>query len=1014
ITTPVLEGRPGPWKTGVTMADVNGDGKLDIFVCYSGKLPELKRVNQLFINEGNDKNGIPQFTEQAAKYGLATPSYSTQAYFFDYDRDGDLDLLLLNHNPSSLPVLSDSLTSIILKQSNPETGIRLFRNDNNFFTDITLKAGISSSDLTYGLGAGIADIDGDGWQDIYISNDYSIPDYLYRNNHDGTFTDVLQKQMGHTSESSMGDDIADINNDGFPDILTLDMLAKDNHRQKLLFSPNSYGKFDNMLQSGFFYQYMRNMLQINNGNGTFSEIGQLAGISNTDWSWSPLFADYDNDGWKDLFVTNGYKRDYTNMDFIKYMNDFVKSRPRLERSDVLKLLDSMPPSSVLNYLFKNNGDLTFTDVSKEWGITTPSNSSGAVYADLDNDGDLDLITNNIDQPAFIYENETNNQSKNNFLEINLKGARGNSQGIGARISVYANGKNQFIEQMPSRGFQSSVSPVLHFGLGKITEIDSLRVVWLGGKEQIFTNVKANQFITLEEKDANSIYHPGQPSTPIFQQVKSPLDFADKTPLQNDFLRQPLMINPMSFFGPCLVKGDVNGDGLEDIYAGGANGQPGSIFLQQKNGQFIKKMQPAFDADSLSEDVNAVFFDANGDGYTDLYICSGGYDNYVPGDKLLQDRLYLNDGKGIFTKSADALPAMLTSTSCVRMADANGDGYPDLFVGGRVVPGNYPETPESYLLVNDGKGHFKNEISTLAPSLQKIGMVTDAAWVDLNNDGKKDLIVVGEWMPISVFINTNGHFENKTSAYFDKEYNGWWNKLLIGDFNKDGKPDIVVANYGLNTQFKVSDKEPAELFYEDFDNNGTVDPIFCYYNQHKSYPFVTRDELITQIPTMSSRFPTYKSYADATIKEIFADDELEGAHHLLANDLSTSFFELGNDVKFHKKPLPLQTQFSPVFTITSLDYNNDGNPDLLFCGNINQARLQIGKSDANYGFLLKGDGKGNFEYIDQLKSGFKITGDVRSVLQINNDLLFGINQKPVQAYRIHSNSKEVQDSKTRNK
>ena len=430
------------------MADVNGDGKLDIFLCYSGKLPELKRVNQLFINEGNDKNGIPQFTEQAAKYGLATPSYSTQAYFFDYDRDGDLDLLLLNHNPSSLPVLSDSITSLILKQSNPETGVRLFRNDNNFFTDITLKAGISTSDLTYGLGAGIADIDGDGWQDIYISNDYSIPDYLYRNNHDGTFTDVLQKQMGHTSESSMGDDIADINNDGFPDIFTLDMLAEDNHRQKLLFSPNSYGKFDNMLQSGFYFQYMRNMLQLNNGNGTFSEIGQLAGISNTDWSWAPLFADYDNDGWKDLFVTNGYKRDYTNQDFIKYMNDFVKSRPRLERSDVLKLLDSMPPSSVLNYLFRNNGDLTFKDVSREWGITIPSNSNGAVYADLDNDGDLDLITNNIDQPAFIYENQSDSQSKNSFLEINLKGDRHNSLGIGARISIYCNVKNQYIEQMP--------------------------------------------------------------------------------------------------------------------------------------------------------------------------------------------------------------------------------------------------------------------------------------------------------------------------------------------------------------------------------------------------------------------------------------------------------------------------------------------------------------------------------------------------------------------------------------
>ncbi|MEO9021486.1 MAG: VCBS repeat-containing protein [Ginsengibacter sp.] len=1004
ITTADIAGRPGPWKTGVTMADVNGDGKLDIYVCYSGKLPEAKRTNQLFINQGNDKNGIPHFIEQAAQYGLADPSYSTQAYFFDYDRDGDLDLLLLNHNPSSLPVLNDSITSLILKKSNPETGVRLFRNDKNFFTDITEKAGLSSSDLTYGLGAGIADLDGDGWQDIYISNDYSIPDYLYINNHDGTFTDVLQKRLGHTSEASMGNDVADVNNDGLPDILTLDMLAADNHRQKLLFSPNSYEKFENMLQSGFYYQYMRNMLQLNNGNGTFSEIGQLAGISNTDWSWAPLFADYDNDGWKDLFVTNGYKRDYTNMDFIKYMNDYVKSAQRLERSDVLKLIDSMPPSNVLNYLFKNNGDLTFTDVSKKWGINIPSNSNGAVYADLDNDGDLDLITNNIDQPAFIYENETNTQSKNNFLEINLKGSRANTQGIGAKVSIYANGQNQFLEQMPSRGFQSSVSPVLHFGLGKIKEIDSVRVIWLGGKQQILTNVKANQFITLEEKNASSIYHFPHPPQAIFNEVKSPIDFRDQTQPINDFLRQPLMINSMSFFGPCLAKGDVNGDGLEDVFAGGAKGQPGALYIQQKNGLFIKKSEPAFDANKMSEEVDAIFFDANGDGYPDLYVCSGGYDNYLPGDELLQDRLYLNDGKGIFTKSTDGLPEMHTSSGCVRVADANGDGYPDLFIGGRVVPGSFPEIPESYLLINDGKGHFKNEITTLAPTLQKIGMVTDAAWIDLNNDGKKDLIVVGEWMPISVFINSNGHFENKTKDYFDKNYSGWWNKLLVADLNKDGKPDLVVGNFGLNSRCKVSDKEPADLYYKDFDNNGTIDPIFCFYNQHKSYPFVTREELIAQIPTMSAKFPTYKSYADATVNEIFTPEEMEGAKHLQANDLNTDFFEFGIDGKFHKKSLPHQAEFSPVFTITTLDYNKDGNPDLLLCGNSNQARLQFGKSDANYGVLLKGDGKGNFQYIDQAQSGFKIRGDVRSVLTIKNDIIFGINQGAIKTYRLPEHKK----------
>ncbi|MDQ2721606.1 MAG: VCBS repeat-containing protein [Bacteroidota bacterium] len=999
ITTSDLAGRPGPWKTGVTMADVNGDGKLDIYVCYSGKLPAVKRRNQLFINEGNDSNGIPHFSEQAEQYGLADSSYSTQAYFFDYDRDGDLDLLLLNHNPNSLPVLDDSVTARILRHPDPETGIRLFRNDKNYFTDITEKAGLSSSALTYGLGAGIADLNGDGWQDIYISNDYSVPDYLYINNHNGTFSNVLQKSVGHTSEFSMGNDVADINNDGLPDIFTLDMLPEDNHRQKLLLAPDNYGKFNLALQSGYYYQYMRNMLQLNNGDGTFSEIGQLAGISNTDWSWSPLFADYDNDGWKDLFVTNGYLRDYTNMDFIKYMNDFVKSRQRLKKSDILQLIDSMPASNVINYLFKNNGNLTFTDVSRKWGINIPSNSNGAAYADLDNDGDLDLIINNINQPAFIYENETNKQSKANYVEINLKGTTGNTQGIGAKISIYSKGRQQYLEQMPSRGFQSSVSPVLHFGLGSDSEVDSLRVIWLGGRQQMLTHVKANQFITLDKKNATSPGKIVKAITPLFHEVKSPIDFSGQSNTINDFLRQSLLINPMSFFGPCLVQADVNGDGLEDVFAGGGNGEPGALYLQQKNGQFIKKSESAFDADKMSEDVDAVFFDANGDGFIDLYVCSGGYDDYTPDDALLQDRLYLNDGKGNFIKSTDALPVMHTSTSCARVGDANGDGYPDLFVGGRVIPGRYPEIPESYLLINDGKGHFKNDIATISPALQKIGMVTDAAWMDLNNDGKKDLIVVGEWMPVSIFINTNGHLENKTKDYFDKNYSGWWNKLLVKDLNNDGKPDLVVGNLGLNSQCRVSDKEPADLYYKDFDNNGTIDPILCFYIQHKSYPYVTRDEMINQLPMTHKRFPTFKSYADATLKDIFTEDELKDAKHLQANVLGTSLFEFGSDGKFHEKALPLQAQFSPVFTITALDYNKDGNLDLLLCGNINHGRLRFGKSDANYGVLLKGDGKGNFSYISQRQSGFNIKGDVRSVININNDLLFGINQSAVRAYKL---------------
>ncbi|HEY6081920.1 MAG TPA: FG-GAP-like repeat-containing protein, partial [Chitinophagaceae bacterium] len=612
--------------------------------------------------------------------------------------------------------------------------------------------------------------------------------------------------------------------------------------------------------------------------------------------------------------------------------------------------------------------------------------------------DLDLVINNINRPAFIYENEENKQAKRHYLEINLKGAGKNTFGIGAKVTVYAGGMKQYIEQMPTRGYESSVSPVLHFGLGKTATVDSLRVVWQSGKEQLLHGVRADQFLTLEEKNAVSEYHIPKPAAPLFEEVRSPIAFHHRGDSINDFKRQRLMVNPMSFSGPCMAKADVNGDGLEDIYIGGGNGQAGELYLQQKDGRFIKKTIPAFEADKMCEDADALFFDANGDGYPDLYVVSGGYDNYAPDDPLLQDRLYINDGKGNFVKSTGALPEMHTSKSCVRAADVNGDGYPDLFVGGRVIPGRYPETPESYLLINDGHGHFKDMTAALAPGLQKIGMVTDAAWVDLNGDGKKDLVVVGEWMPVTVFENVKGKLENKTGDYFDKPCRGWWNKILVGDFNHDGKPDLVIGNLGTNSQCRASDNEPAEMYYKDFDHNGTVDPILCFYIQGKSYPFVSRDELLDQMSMMRSRFPDYKSYADATLEDIFTADELKGAGHLQANCLETAYFQSDTKGRFHKKALPLAAQYSPVFTLTALDYDKDGNEDLLLCGNINHARLRFGKYDANYGVLLKGDGKGGFSYVPQWQSGFHLWGDVRSVMAINHTLLFGINQQGIKAYK----------------
>lgn len=998
ITTAAgVTGRAGPWKTGVTMADVNGDGLLDIYLCYSGKLSAEKRKNELFINTGNDAKGYPHFSEQAQQYGLADTGYSTQAYFFDMDRDGDLDAFMLNHNPNSLPVLDEASTAAILQKEEKAVGVRLLQNDKNYFTDITCKAGISSSALTYGLGAGIADINSDGWQDIYISNDYAVPDYLYINNHNGTFTDRLQTSLGHNSQFSMGNDIADINNDALPDIYTLDMLPEDNHRQKLLFAPDNYEKFDLNIRTGFYYQYMRNMLQLNVG-GRFSEIGQVAGVSNTDWSWAPLLADYDNDGWKDLMVTNGYLRDYTNLNFIKYMNDYVQSKGRLKREDVLELVHKIPSSNVINYLFANNKNCTFTNVSTKWGFTKASNSNGAAYADLDNDGDLDLVINNINEPAFIYRNENRQQTSSHYLQIKLQGLTGNTQGIGAKAICYSKAGPQYAEQMPSRGYLSTVSSLLHFGLGQQTTIDSIRIIWLNDKEQVLHNVKADQLLVVDEKAATYKYKGLQVAPPLFAETRSPIDYTSPANAINDFKRQPLLVNPLSFNGPCLVKGDVNGDALEDIYTGGGSGQPARLYLQQKNGGFIQKKEPDFETDALSEDADAVIVDVNGDGFNDIYVASGGYHNYTSDDPLLQDRLYLNDGKGNFSKSNNALPIMRVSKSCVRVNDINNDGHPDLFVGGRLIPGRYPETPLSYILINDGKGHFTDQINTIAPALQKAGMITDAAWIDLNNDNKKDLVVVGEWMPVSVYVNVNNQLQNQTTNYFNTNYRGWWNKIATGDFNKDGKPDLIIGNLGLNTQCRASDKEPAELFYKDFDDNGAIDPVFCFYIQGKSYPYCTRDELLDQVSMMRTRFIDYKGYADATLNTVFTEEEMKGAGHLQANYLQTAYFESG-PAKYQLKALPIQTQYMPVYTITPFDYNKDGHEDLLLCGNMNKARLRPGKYDAGYGMLLQNDGKGGFNYIDQQRSGFYVKGDVRSVLPINGLLLFGINQQSIKAYKV---------------
>ncbi len=966
------------WKTGVTMADVNGDGYVDIYVSGVDYLTMHGR-NVLFIN-----NGDGTFTDRTKEYGLDHVGYGTQALFFDYDGDGDLDMYMLNHSVHAERARSMHPQRV---PRHPRAGDRLYRNDGGHFVDVTEKAHIYGGVEGYGLGVVASDLDGDGCPDLYVANDFQEDDFLYHNNCDGTFTESIATSIGHTSHASMGVDAADFNNDGRPDVIVADMLPDQERILKTSENSESWDIYNLKLEAGYHPQYARNTLQLNRGRNRFSEIGYLAGVYATDWSWAPLFADLDNDGYKDLFVTTGIYRRPNDLDYLAYVGTPAMQAALAKDMGAVSqaLIRKMPHVPIANYAFRNNGNLTFTNMADAWGLGQQGFSNGAAYVDLNNSGALDLVMNKIDAPAAIYRNRARSINGNHYLQVVLRGAGKNTAGIGAKVIIKEGGKGgsggkvQMLEQFPTRGFESSVDTRLHFGLGRSTEIDSLTVIWPDRRYQVLTNVPADRTLTLSQNDAKGRYHyPREPLTPpLFADMtdRVALDFRHHEDAFYDYHRQPLIPHLLSTEGPALAVGDVNGDGLDDIYAGGAKWQAGRLLIQNRDGTFRASNQPAIAADSLAEDVDAVFFDADGDGHPDLYVVSGG-NEFWGDDDALQDRLYRNDGKGNFHRDPGALPRFAESGSCVVPGDFNGDGHVDLFVGRRALARGYGLPPRSYLLENDGTGHFRDVTRELAPGLVNVGMVTSAAWVDYDHDGKLDLIVVGEWMPIRVFHQENGHFVDRTSDVGLAGTEGWWNTIQVADLNGDGRPDLVLGNLGLNSGLRASADEPAHLYVGDFFQNGALEQILTSYKHGVSYPLAGRDELLELLPQLRSRYPTYASFGGARVEDIFSAAELKKALRLESHTFASAVALNRGGGHFELRSLPTEAQFAPIYASAVADFDGDGHPDLIVAGNLYGVAPVEGRYDASYGLLLHGDGNGNFAAVDMDRSGLEIDGQAR--------------------------------------
>jgi enediyne biosynthesis protein E4 len=972
------------WSTGVSMADVNGDGLLDIYVCNSGDVKGGNRQNELFINNGN-----LTFTEKGEEYGVADKGFTTHSAFFDYDNDGDLDLYILNNSYQAIG--SFNLRKNERDKRSELGGDKLMRNDGNRFTDVSEEAGIFGSTIGFGLGVTVGDINKDGWQDIFVSNDFFERDYLYINNKNGTFKECLPDYIKSISVASMGADLADLNNDGWADIFVTEMLPHNPQRYKTIASFEDWNRYQYVVENGYYHQFSRNMLQLNNGDNSFSEIGRLAGVEATDWSWGALIFDMDNDGLKDIFVANGIYRDLTNQDFLQDASneEFVKSALRNNSVDYKKLTEMIPSNPISNFAFHNDGMLNFQDKAAEFGLNKASFSNGSAYGDLDNDGDLDLVVNNVNMPSFVYRNNTEKLlPTNHYLKFELTGSGKNTSAIGTKIFIKAKEDKFYIEQMPMRGYESAVDPRPNIGLGKHAVVDSVIVTWPDGKTTILDSVAANQTIRLSQADAKeypSFHFTTKTDKVLFLEIKDKrkIDFVQKENNFVDFDRDFLVYHMVSTEGPRLSVADVNGDKLDDFYIGGPKDQAGSLYIQKKDGSFEKSSTDVFEKDKISEDMGSTFFDADGDGDNDLYVCSGG-NEFSRSSSALLNRLYINDGKGNFSKVNEGFSEIgFQSSSTVKAIDFDRDGDIDLFVGIRLSPFSYGTSQNGYILSNDGHGKFTDVTPKICPALIKVGMIADAAWVDIDSDDDPDLVVVGEYMPVKVFRNEVGKFTDVSELAGLSQSNGWWNRIEAHDLDKDGDVDFVVGNHGRNSKFKATTDKPVSMYVSDFDLNGTIEQITCSYQGDESYPIVLRNDLVNQIPALKKKYLRYEDYKNEKITDIFSSEQLSKALKLEAYELSTSILINDGNGRFALQALPIEAQFSPVYGIEIGDFNNDSHPDILLGGNQYRIKPQVGRYDASYGTFLIGDGKNNFKALDAKVSGFTLEGEVRDIVTIQS-------------------------------